>query len=202
MIGTSFDVVLAAAQRGDETAFSVLWRDIQPALLRYLWVATGEASAGSRATAVIDTADDVAADTWLDVVRGLRDFKGGEPAFRGWVFTVARHRAVDAGRRAARRPARPVPNEELEWVSTGDDPADAALEADATSRALALIASLPPNQAEVVMLRVVGGLEVAQVAAIIGKRSGAVRVLAHRGLRRLAERLSDRNRASSPGGVG
>jgi RNA polymerase sigma-70 factor (ECF subfamily) len=201
MIRTSFDVVLSAAQRGDESAFAILWRDIQPALLRYLRVATGEASAGSRSTLVLETAEDVAADTWLDVVRGLGDFTGGEAAFRGWIFTVARHRAVDAGRRAARRPARPVPNEALEWLPAADEPAEAALEADATGRALALIASLPPDQAEVVMLRVVAGLDVAQVAAIVGKSCGAVRVLAHRGLRRLADRLTDHAPARSPGGV-
>src|SRR6266498_5389862 len=128
MIGASFEAVLSAAQRGDESAFAILWRDIQPALLRYLRVATGEAAAGSRPTVVLEAADDVAADTWVDVVRGLRDFTGGEAAFRAWIFTVARHRAVDAGRRAARRPARPVPNEELEWMPADDEPAEAALE--------------------------------------------------------------------------
>jgi RNA polymerase sigma-70 factor (ECF subfamily) len=200
MIGASFDAILGAAQHGDEGAFSALWRDIQPGLLRYLRVATGEAAAGGRAMSVVEGADDVAADTWLEVVRGLRDFTGNEAAFRGWVFTLARRRAVDAGRRAARRPAQPVPNETLEWVSNGDDPAVAVLQADATSRALALIASLPPDQAEVVMLRVVGGLDVAHVAAILGKRAGAVRVLAHRGLRRLFDRLREMERASSSSG--
>jgi RNA polymerase sigma-70 factor (ECF subfamily) len=52
-----------------------------------------------------------------------------------------------------------------------------------------LVAELPPDQAEVVALRVVGGLEVAEVAKIVGKRPGTVRVLAHRGLRRLAGRV-------------
>ena len=70
-----------------------------------------------------------------------------------------------------------------------DDPAAAALESLATERALALIAQLPPDQAEVVMLRVVAGLDVARVATIVGKRPGTVRVLGHRGLRRLAELL-------------
>ena len=70
-----------------------------------------------------------------------------------------------------------------------DDPVAAVLEAHSTRAALALLAELPPDQAEVVVLRVVGGLEVAEVARIVGKRPGAVRVLAHRGLRRLARRL-------------
>ena len=58
-----------------------------------------------------------------------------------------------------------------------------------TRAALALVAELPPDQAEVVALRVLAGLEVAEVARIVGKRPGTVRVLAHRGLRRLAERM-------------
>lgn len=69
--------------------------------------------------------------------------------------------------------------------------AAAAFERIATDKALALIAELPREQAEVVALRVVAGLDVGQVARIVGKRPGAVRVLSHRGLRRLAERLGD-----------
>jgi RNA polymerase sigma-70 factor (ECF subfamily) len=63
------------------------------------------------------------------------------------------------------------------------------LEGRSTRAALALVAELPADQAEVVALRVLGGLEVAEVARIVGKRPGTVRVLAHRGLRRLAQRV-------------
>ena len=85
MIGAAFSVTLASAQGGDETAFACLFRDVQPALLRYLRVITPEA-------------EDVAGETWLQVVKGLPGFRGGEEAFRAWLFTIARHRAVDAGR--------------------------------------------------------------------------------------------------------
>ena len=92
MIGAAFGVVLARAQAGDEAAFARLFADVQPALLRYLRVITPEA-------------EDVAGDTWLQVVTGLRGFRGQEEAFRAWLFTIARHRAADAGRSRARRPA-------------------------------------------------------------------------------------------------
>ena len=85
--------------------------------------------------------------------------------------------------------AAPLPLELAEHRAGPDDPATAALEAESTRAALALIAELPPDQAEVVALRVLGGMSVDEVARIIGKRPGAVRVLAHRGLRRLAQRL-------------
>jgi RNA polymerase sigma-70 factor (ECF subfamily) len=177
MLGSSFPALLAAAQGGDEQAFALLWRDLQPVLLRYLRVAVREA------------AEDLAADTWVSVIRGLERFRGDERAFRAWVFTVARHRAIDWRRQAARRPTSPVPADLLAERPAPDDPVAAVLETRSTRAALALVAELPPDQAEVVALRVLGGLEVAEVARILGKRPGAVRVLAHRGLRRLAKRM-------------
>jgi RNA polymerase sigma-70 factor, ECF subfamily len=177
MIGPSFPAVLAAAQGGDEQAFAVLWRELQPPVLRYLRVAAPVA------------AEDLAADTWVSVIRGLGRFRGDEQRFRAWVFTVARHRAIDWRRQAVRRQAEAVPLDALPERPAPDDPAAAVLEAQSTRAALALLAELPADQAEVVALRVLGGLGVAEVARITGKRPGAVRVLAHRALRRLAQRL-------------
>jgi RNA polymerase sigma-70 factor, ECF subfamily len=177
MIGLSFPALLVAVQGGDEQAFAVLWRELQPAVLRYLRLAAA------------DAAEDLAADTWVSVIRGLGRFQGDEQQFRAWVFTVARNRAIDWHRQAARRPTGSVPVELLADRPAPDDPAVAMLEAQSTRAALALLAELPADQAEVVALRVLGGLEVAEVARIVGKRPGAVRVLAHRGLRRLAKRL-------------
>jgi RNA polymerase sigma-70 factor, ECF subfamily len=177
MIGVAFQDVLAAAVRGDEQAFATLWRELQPPLVRYLQVLAA------------DAAEDLASETWMRVLGGLGGFRGDERAFRAWLFTVARHRAIDRWRRSARRPAEPVPVDALADRPAPDDPAATALEAITSRAAVALIASLPGDQAEVVMLRVVAGLDVAEVARIVGKRPGTVRVLSHRGLRRLAERL-------------
>ena len=191
MIGAAFDSTLAAAVGGDELAFALLWRDVQPGLLRYLQVVAPGA------------AEDLASDTWVDVVRSLARFRGGEQSFRSWTFTIARHRAVDHQRHNGRRPADPVPTERMPERAAADDPAADAMEHIATNHALALIAELPRDQAEVVALRVVAGLEVSQVASIVGKRPGAVRVLAHRGLRRLAERLATgRPTPAGPGAGG
>jgi RNA polymerase sigma-70 factor (ECF subfamily) len=134
-------------------------------------------------------AEDLAADTWVSVIRGLARFQGDEQNFRAWVFIVARHRAIDWRRQAVRRPSGSLPVEVLAERPAPDDPAAEVLEAQSTRAALALLAELPADQAEVVALRVLGGLGVAEVAQILGKRPGAVRVLAHRELRRLARRL-------------
>ena len=173
MIGAAFGVTLARAQAGDEAAFACIFRDTQPALLRYLRVMTPDP-------------EDVAGDTWLQVVDGLARFRGEEQAFRAWLFTIARHRAADAGRSRARRPVVPLDTSDAAQQLTFPDAADQALEAVATQAAMGLIASLPHDQAEIIILRVVAGLDASDVARIVGKTPGAVRVAAHRGLRRLA----------------
>jgi RNA polymerase sigma-70 factor, ECF subfamily len=179
VIGDGFAALLTAAQEGSETAFSRLWRDGNPALLRYLRVIAPE------------VAEDVAADTWLQVVRGLAGFRGDERAWRAWLFTTARRRAIDHGRRRSRRhvaPLEEVPPNRLPVVA---DAADVAIEHISTESAMALVAALPASQAEVIVLRVVAGLDTETVAALTGRSPGAVRVAAHRGLRRLAEILAE-----------
>jgi RNA polymerase sigma-70 factor (ECF subfamily) len=182
MIGSRFPAVLQAARRGDERAFATMWREFHPPLLRYLRVVTGGA------------ADDVGSETWAAVATSITRFEGDEAAFRAWIFTVARRRAIDHFRREARRPVVPVDPEAFVAVATtagSDDPGDMALTGLATEKALALVATLPPELAEAVVLRAIAGLDVAQVAAIMHKRPGTIRVLAHRGLRELARRLSE-----------
>jgi RNA polymerase sigma-70 factor (ECF subfamily) len=179
VLADEFPGVLRAAACGDEGAFARLWRDAHPPLLRYLRVLAG------------DAAEDVAAESWVDVARGLARFRGDERAFRGWLFTLGRRRAIDTWRYADRHPVRLTADPlELDRRSA-EDTAESAVDNLSTEAALALIATLPRDQAEVIMLRVIAGLDVQHVAQIVGKRPGAVRVAAHRGLRALAARLSE-----------
>jgi RNA polymerase sigma-70 factor (ECF subfamily) len=171
----AFEDVLDEARRGDESAFAVLWRWLHPPLLRWLGVVV---PAG---------VDDVASEVWLSVVRGLDSFDGGEQEFRGWLFTIARRRALDWARRRRRQPAT-TGLEGVEVAAPGD--ANEALWAEAeVEAALALLRQLRPDQAEVVALRVIAGLTVTETAAVVNKSEGAVRVSCHRGLRALARRL-------------
>jgi RNA polymerase sigma-70 factor (ECF subfamily) len=159
---------LRAAQDGDAKGFATLWRAMQPGVLRYLRVVVG------------DRAEDAASETWLQVIRDLHRFHGGPADFRGWLFRIARHRGIDEQRRRAATPTADPGG------GTAPDAATQALEDNATTRALGLVGTLPPDQAEAVMLRVVAGLDVATTARILGKRPGAVRIATMRGLRRLA----------------
>ncbi len=179
MIGGEFAEVLAAAQQGSEVAFSRLWRDGNPALLRYLRVVAPQ------------SAEDVAAETWLHVVRGLAGFRGDEQAWRAWLFTTARRRAIDQVRRRSRRPERPLDQALPGQLPASPDAADLAIEHIDTRSAMALVAKLPPHQAEVILLRVVAGLDTKTVARLVASTPGAVRVAAHRGLRRMAEILAE-----------
>ncbi len=175
MIGDGFPAVLAAAQNGSEAAFSQLWLDANPALVRYL------------AVLAPDAAEDIAADTWLRVLRGLTSFRGDEQAWRAWLFTISRHRVIDDRRHRARRPAVRLGELPDAWLPREADAADVALEHLSTQAALAMLAQLPPLQAEVILLRVVAGLDNEAVARLVRRSPGAVRVAAHRGLRRLAQ---------------
>jgi RNA polymerase sigma-70 factor (ECF subfamily) len=180
VIGPDFAHVLAAARDGDERAFGTLWHDVNPSLVRYLRVVAGEA------------AEDLAAETWLGAIRGLRRFRGDESAWRGWLFTLARRRAIDDVRRSKRRAPIAAGIELDDDIHPPvDDSADEAIANLDTRAALALVARLPKLQAEVIMLRVVGGLDVDRVAAVLERSPGSVRVAAHRGLKALARLLAE-----------
>jgi RNA polymerase sigma-70 factor, ECF subfamily len=168
-----FDDVLARARSGDETAFLRLWENLHPRLLRYLRVLG------------CDEADDVASETWLQAVRDLRRFDGGADDFRCWLFTIGRHRAVDASRTRMRSHGRLI----AAVAAAVPDPSpveDEVLDGLSTRQAVALVAGLSRDQAEVVALRIIAGLDTAAVARILGKSPGAVRIALHRGLRALA----------------
>jgi RNA polymerase sigma-70 factor (ECF subfamily) len=177
--GGDLDSALDAARAGDESGITQLWHALNPPVLRYLRVVVGQA------------AEDVASETWLQAARDIRRFRGDATGFRVWLFRVARNRALEELRRSGRR------KEELAGLYTApdlasrDDPAGEAVEHLATRQALQLIARLPANQAEAVMLRVVVGLDVTQTAEVLGKRPGAIRIAAMRGLRRLAAVIED-----------
>jgi RNA polymerase sigma-70 factor (ECF subfamily) len=159
-----------AAQDGDETAFRTVYRAVHPRLLGYVRTLVGEPDA-----------EDVASEAWLQIARDLERFSGDADRFRGWAARIARNRALDHIRMRGRRPA----------IGGRACVCGEAIESLATDRTLSLIARLPQDQAEAVVLRVVVGLDAKTAAETLGKRAGAVRTAAHRGLKRLAELLGE-----------
>jgi RNA polymerase sigma-70 factor, ECF subfamily len=166
------------------------------------WAADGSASVGARVAeayasvhgdvvrylgAVVgrSVAEDVASQVWVEVVAGAGAFRGDGAAFRRWVLATARRRALDHRRRWWQRSVvlkppgafeldRPVVDEEL-----GEEVAEAVKQ----------IKQLPAPQAEVILLRVLGGYSAEEVAELTGRTPGSVRVIQHRALRRLAKQV-------------
>jgi RNA polymerase sigma-70 factor (ECF subfamily) len=171
------DDALARARLGDESGFLLLWDELQPRLLRYLQVLG------------CDDVDDVAGETWFQVVRDMHKFKKGNAEdFRAWLVTIGRHRAIDAARSRTRFREKVLTSEMVpQPPTTGNPVEDEVLHGVSTRQALALLASLSPDQAEVVALRVIAGLDTEAVARILRKSPGAVRVALHRGLRALSD---------------
>jgi RNA polymerase sigma-70 factor (ECF subfamily) len=169
----SFDDLVERAGQGDRDALGELWTQHQHLLLRFL------RGLGCR------TPEDLASVVWIDVARVLPTCTGGLSGFRRLLFTIARRRWIDALRAESRRPqVVELTDASTELAASLDDVHD---QATALERALALVRSLPADQAEIVLLRVVADLDVAEVARIVGKREGNVRVIMHRALQRLAD---------------
>jgi RNA polymerase sigma-70 factor, ECF subfamily len=183
----SLSAAVRAARDGDEEGFRLVYRTLQPGILRYLRTLVGE------------EAEDVAADTWVQVVRGLGSFSGGADDFRAWATTIARNRAIDHLRRVQRRPVADAPVEDLVITRPArENTAESVLTSIGTDEAVALLGRLPRDQAEALVLRIVLDLDVETTARILGKREGAVRSAAHRGLRRLAKLFAQEDRRRPP----
>jgi RNA polymerase sigma-70 factor, ECF subfamily len=176
--GGGFDALVAAATEGDQGALVALYRAHHPALVRFLaGLDPGEA-------------EDLASETWIDLCRGLHRFEGNGQDFRRLLFTIARRRAVDCGRKRRRRRTDPADLAAHPGLASGGDPAEIAANFDASRRAVRHITALLPRpQAEVILLRVVAGLSLTDVARVVGKTPEAVSVLQTRGLQRLASRM-------------
>ena len=177
-----FPALLTLAGQGEQRALTEIYRAYNPRLLRYL-----------RAQEP-GMAEDLAAEVWLAVARGLSRFSGDEAGFRGWIFTIARHRLIEHRRKVARHRTELMPHDRLDGPierGFGGDPAWLVIEQLGVQETIEmLVAGLAPDQAEAVLLRVLGGFDVTEVARIMGKSPGSVRVLCHRALKRLAARMS------------
>lgn len=168
-IGDAFPEVLAAARTGANWAWERLVASIAGSLRGYL--------AAQGAT----DPDDLTGEVLLQLVRGIQRFEGDEAGFRSWVFLIAHHRLIDERRRHHRDAAQRAGQEPI-----GDAPAaDAALDSASGIDWPQRLSALSDDQRHVILLRIVAGLPAEEVARILGKRVGTVRVLQHRALARL-----------------
>ena len=167
--------LIERAQVGDPAAFEDIVRILERPLLGF-----------ARAHGAPDP-DAVTNEVLLRAFRGIVMFDGAAPQFRAWIYRIARNLIIDEQRAAARRPVsfpvEPARVPEVAELSSED-------RLDEIERVTSLLAGIPTDQREVLVLRIVAGLNVAEVADVLGKRPGAVRALQHRGLERLRHELS------------
>ena len=168
---------LKSAAAGSDAGFVELYRAVQPGLVRYLRTLVGQ------------DADDIASEAWAQACRDLATFQGDSTGFRRWITVIARNRAMDHLRARGRRPVYLTDPAALREVAGSHDTADQAAAALGTANAIALIASLPPDQADAVLLRVLLGLDAKSAGTVLGKRPGSVRTSVYRGLKTLAARV-------------
>jgi RNA polymerase sigma-70 factor, ECF subfamily len=168
---------LSDARGGGRNGLTTLFRVFHPRLLRYLRAREPRA------------ADDIASDTWLAVARRIHALEGDDAAFAAWLFTIARQRLADYRRTASRRQTDPVADVPVGVSSRASE--DIVLENLSSQQAVDFIVrGLNDDQAEVTLLRTVGGLTITEVARIMGHDETWVRVTHHRALRRLESRMA------------
>jgi len=144
-----------------------LWRHFNPRMVRYLAMYTNEP-------------EDLCSDVWIKIAGGVKNFEGDAAAFKGWIYTIARNAATDLARKK-KRIGTTSELQETDWIG----------ENSSMVEVIDLVKRLPKDYAEIILLRVVADLDVNEVADIVGKLPGNVRVLTHRGLKLLHEMLKD-----------
>jgi RNA polymerase sigma factor (sigma-70 family) len=165
-----FDAILRAARAGADWAWRALYDDLAPRLAGY-----------ARACRVAD-AEDLVGEVFVRAVRALERFEGGERDFRAWMFALARNGIIDERRKVVRRRTEPLPPEVLAELGPTGDVEQEAMRALAEDRVRAALAPLTPDQRDVILLRVLAGLTIDEVAVVVGKRPGAVKALQARAL--------------------
>jgi len=165
------------AARGQPAAVDTLLRQIRPMVVRYCRARLRHISGHYQA------ADDVAQEVCIAVLTALPRYQEMGRPFASFVFGIASHKVADAMRSAARLA---IPTSDLpDGPDLRPGPEETAVAYLEAERARALLARLPVNQRELLVLRLLSGLSAEETGNALGMSAGAVRVAQHRALARL-----------------
>lgn len=165
---------LDLARTGDPRGFEELYGQLAGSVTRFAHSRSAEDPEG------------LTNEVFLAAFRHLDDFDGGDDDLRGWIFTIARNKLIDDARRRSRRP-RTVDEE----VSDADHmTASAESDVVGTDWVHDQLEILTDEQREVVLMRVVGGLTVPEIAEVVGRSIGSIKALQRRALRQLEKNLT------------
>lgn len=164
--------LVSAARSGDAVAFGELYERYRDAVYRYCLARTGSA---------LD-AEDLASDVFVKALRSLDRYEERGVPFVAFLYRLARNAAIDRARgRARRMPPGPIPSD----LPSGQDVEGQALRGTERSILLAALARLRETHREVMVLRFVEGYTGVEVARMLGKSEGAIRILQHRATQQL-----------------
>ena len=175
---TEFAAVLTGARAGSGRELRRIYDWLSPTLAGYL-----------RSQGLPD-AEAAANETFFRAFTRLDQFRGAASGFKSWIFTIAHNIVIDERRRTARRPRTDPTGETRDLERPGPDSETEALTHLGLQAVMAMLSGLTNAQRDVVFLRVIAGLSVAETAKVIGRPSGAVKALQHRGLTALRQRLA------------
>lgn len=178
MAGTEPELVACAA-RGDPAATESLLASLRPGIVRYCRARLG------RIDGRYTTADDVAQEVCIGLLRALPRFRDTGRPFAAFVYAIAANKVADAQRAALRDRAVTPVDTLAERPDHAPGPEQAAERADIGRRLRRLLSHLPDAHREIVVLRVAAGLSAEDVGAVLGMSAGAVRVAQSRALARL-----------------
>jgi RNA polymerase sigma-70 factor, ECF subfamily len=175
------DLPAVLAAQADGAAFATLYRRYLDRVYGYAFYQLGDHH----------DAEDVTERIFLAALRALPDFHDQGSTFRAWLFRIAHNTIANAHRSRARRRTEPLPDD-FERAAPNADPAGQVALADELREIRRAVAEMPDERRQVILLRFVDDLSTAEIAEVLDRSPGAVRVLLHRSLRELAGRLNAR----------
>lgn len=176
--------LIRRAQQGDKQAIGELYRLHVDVIYRYVWTRVRDDS----------VAEDLTAQVFLKALEGLPTYQPSGKPFLAWLYRIAYARIVDHWRKQERRVE--VPLDEA-WPTGEPRPQDLLeYEADWVT-AIDLLAQLTDDQQDVVILRFIGEMSLADVAETLGKTVGATKAVQYRALATLARLLEERKGSAS-----
>ncbi len=171
------DAALAEAAKADRHAFGELYERYYTRVYRYAYHRIGNAT----------DAEDITALVFMKALEALPSYQSRRNTFAPWLFRITRNAVIDHYRR--RRFHSSI--DDLEQHSSELDPAGYVLDRERSHELGLLVRHLSEDQRDVVLLRFAGDLSFAEIGAVLKKNEPAVRMLLHRGLRKMKTVLED-----------
>lgn len=169
--------VLVEAAKTDPLAFGELYERYYPRVYRYIYHRVGN----------VTDAEDVTAVVFMKALEGLHSFNSRRSGFAAWIFRIAHNAVIDTYRRTRKQ----LPLEHIEHAASNADPVADVLHGERRRELHDLLVHLSDDQREVIVMRFAADLSYPEIAAALRKNEAAVRMLLHRGLRKLKSVIDD-----------